>query len=97
MFVGAGDGREQHGKSEPYRDTVRPMAKQTAGLARKPCYVVMAFMQHGEACWTICDRRTGRLVVRALDMNVAYTLAHTLNVADLTVSAQDFGAIRKPS
>jgi hypothetical protein len=73
------------------------MAKPTASVARKPCYVVMAFMRHGESAWAICDKRTGRLVVTALEMGAAYTLAHTLNVADLTVPAQDFGAVPKPS
>jgi hypothetical protein len=83
-------GREYHGEPQPLRGNVLLMANRTGKLDRKPSYVVMALMQYGEAAWMIRDTRTSRLVARSLGLHAACTLAHTLNVADLSVATVDY-------
>ncbi len=67
------------------------MIKRSGDLARKPSYVVTAFMWRHEAAWMIYESRTGRLVAKLSDRDTAYTLAHTMNVADLAVPVRDYG------
>lgn len=43
------------------------------------------------SAWMVFDTCTARPVARMLHKNMARTLAHTLNVADLAMPVKDFG------
>jgi hypothetical protein len=70
---------------------VQAMLKRTRGRPRKSRYEAMPFMLRNDAAWMIYDARTGRMVAKPLHMRVARTLAHTLNLADLSALPKTFG------
>ena len=58
---------------------------------RKPRYEAGPFKGSGDRAWMVYDEHVGRLVAYPLHQHEAYTLAHTLNVADLRAPVMDFG------
>jgi hypothetical protein len=58
---------------------------------RKPRYQASLFKGSGGRAWMVYDERVGRLVVLPLHEQEARTLAHTLNVADLSIPVVDYG------
>jgi hypothetical protein len=70
------------------------MLKQARGRQRKPRYEAAPFKRSGARAWMVYDDRVGRLVAFPLHQHEAYTLAHTLNVADLGAPVTDFSGDR---
>jgi hypothetical protein len=67
------------------------MLKQPNRRQRKPRYEAALFKRDGDRAWMVYDGRVGRLVALPLHQHEAYTLAHTLNVADLAMPVVDYG------
>jgi hypothetical protein len=59
-----------------------------------PRYEAGPFKGSGDRAWMVYDELAGRLVAIALPQHEAYTLAHTLNVADLSAPVLDFHDVR---
>jgi hypothetical protein len=70
------------------------MVKRTPPDQPRKRYEAAPFKLHDDYAWMIYDARSGRLVATRLHMNVAYTLAHTLNVADLSAPTRNFSRER---
>jgi hypothetical protein len=67
------------------------MLKRSRGRPRKPRYEAMPSRLHDDRAWMLFDARTERLIAMPLHKNAAETLAHTLNVADLSEPVIDYG------
>jgi hypothetical protein len=73
------------------RDSVRAMLKRTRAQPQKPRYEAAPCLPRDDAAWMIYDARDQRVVVTLMHRETAYTLARTMNVADLSVPAKDYG------
>ena len=67
------------------------MLKRSRGRARKPRYEALPSRLHDDRSWMLYDSRAERLIVMPLRRCAAETLAHTLNVADLSAPVIDYG------
>ena len=57
----------------------------------RPRYEAYPFKRMPGRSWMVYDDRVSRVVAFPLYQDEAYTLAHTLNVADLRAPIEDFG------
>jgi hypothetical protein len=82
---------ERHGEATPDHVRLAPMMRKSRGRPRKPRYEAMPSRLDDDRAWMLYDARTERLIAMPLNRHAAETLAHTLNVADLSAPVIDYG------